>query len=230
MEYLGWNYCCHLPSNYHLLAGTFLDLDPVMFIQSLFLEIDKYNSQSFNGYASASTYLLAAIGVLIPVKFEKQVAIISRALSIVFPLINGTILVLMSICSNIFVLYGLLIIYVFIFEFTNPVVSVQTAKSMPIVRYGLIFSINTAFALLFQILVQFMVGSYALHLNIQHQFLFYGCCLLALGGCYIKAGFICFKISRISTNRKLNFQPFGCFYQENSCGLVIITTWLNYKS
>lgn len=152
--------------------------------QSLFLEINKEASESYNGYVSASAYLLAACCALLPAKIEHLIPRLTSALLVASSIIDGLLLLVMSRNNHVLLSYCIFILYHCLFEFMWTIVNVQIAKHMPNFRFGLIFSINTSAAMLFQTIIQFTVGSIALKLDIREQFIFFGSCLLALGVLY----------------------------------------------
>jgi len=156
----------------------------ITYWQSLFAEIDAEKSKEFNGYMNAVSYLLAACCALIPTRIEKFIGPLSSAFLIVFPIINCFLLVGMAMSRHIFLNYAFYILYHSIYEFMGPIASVQIAKYMPTIRFGIVFSLNTTLAMLIQTIIQFTVGSKGLKLDIKNQFYFYATCLGSVGIAY----------------------------------------------
>jgi len=154
----------------------------IMYWQSLFYETNSV--QDYNGYVSAIAYSLAAVAALLPTRIEPQIETLQQILLIIFPLFGGAFLIGMSQTSLIFVDYALLVLYHCFFEFMAAITGAQIAKSMPSVRFGLVFSLNTIATMLFQTIIQFIIGKQVLNLSIHQQFLFHGCCLISLGFVY----------------------------------------------
>lgn len=170
----------------------------IAYWQSLFLALEHGHDHSppqpqplhhtipnYNGYVMAAAYLLAALFALIPSRIEKHLTRIAPVLLGLCPLVNGALLVLLSLVTHQWVAYGLFVVYHCLFEFMGPIANVQIARNMPNFRYGLIFSINSLANILVQTLIQLVVGKHVLHLKIRKQFFFFGCCLFTLAVLYI---------------------------------------------
>lgn len=174
----------------------------IAYWQSLFLAIEHphHSTPNYNGYVMAVAYLAAALFALIPARIERHVTRIAPVLLGLFPLVNGTLLVLLSFVTQQWVAYVLFVLYHCLFEFMGPIVNVQIAQNMPNIRYGLIFSINSLANILVQTVIQLLVGKKLLQLDIRRQFFFFGCCLFALTLLYIFLSLI----ARLTRNNKDN--------------------------
>jgi len=62
--------------------------------------------------------------------------------------------------------------------------SSEIAKSMPRLRFGMVFSLNTLIGMLLQLIVQSLV-TFAFHFQIQQQFVFFGGTLITTGILFI---------------------------------------------
>lgn len=78
---------------------------------------------------NAASYLLAACCALIPTRIEKFVAPWSTFLLIFFPFVNGALLVGMAISNFLYVNYICFILYHCVYEFMNPIASVQIGST-----------------------------------------------------------------------------------------------------
>ncbi|GAM18503.1 hypothetical protein SAMD00019534_016780 [Acytostelium subglobosum LB1] len=165
--------------HWYIWSGVAISIHQIVltYWQSLFLETS--NEQNWNGYISSSAYFFAAFVTTIPARLGNKINDIKNLILVLFGLVGSILLIIMGIGPNIYVSTICFVIYNCCFEFMSPIVNVQIAKKLSS-RIGLLFSFNIMIALAVQMIIQLSVGNKMLDLNINHQFIYFGSCLLLL--------------------------------------------------
>ncbi|EFA81075.1 reduced folate carrier family protein [Heterostelium album PN500] len=164
---------------WYIWSGVAISIHQIVltYWQSLFLATN--NEQQWNGYISSGAYFFAAFVAIIPARLGNSINNIKNYILIGFGLLGGSLLIIMGLGTNIYLSTISFIVYNCCFEFMSPIVNVQIAKKLTS-RVGLLFSFNIMIALAVQVLIQFSVSNKMFNLEITHQFLYFGGCLVML--------------------------------------------------
>jgi hypothetical protein len=147
--------------------------------QSLMYEIDP--SVNYNGYVSTVAYLLAAAVALIPTRIESLLESHALWLLGISPIINGTMVLLWSLESNIYRAYIYFILYLSCY-FMHAVSAAQIAiKIGKPKQFGLVFSLNVLLTILFQNSLQFILGKNVLNFTPHTQYQYMAIILFIVG-------------------------------------------------
>eukprot|EP00761_Pharyngomonas_kirbyi_P014794 gb/GECH01014824.1/.p1 GENE.gb/GECH01014824.1/~~gb/GECH01014824.1/.p1 ORF type:complete len:570 (+),score=79.25 gb/GECH01014824.1/:1-1710(+) len=155
----------------------------ITYYQNLVKELDP--SLTYNGYFIGVAYTLAAIGALLPCRADRFIPaawnyMLTPAMCIIFPLVMGICFLGLSVARSLILLYSLLVVIHTFFEMSIVVAFTQIAQGLHVSRFASIFSLNQTVSLIFQFLLQLIVGESVLKLNVQHEFAAFGFVLLAL--------------------------------------------------
>ncbi|KAL6424323.1 hypothetical protein ACFW04_009848 [Cataglyphis niger] len=157
------------------------------YMQLLWIEAVKPYDSEYNG---AVDFFYAIIGTVFCVgKIKLNWNLIGDVMLSVFSFLEGVILVIASYNGNIWYLYGSYIIFGVIYQTMATIASFEIAKYISEDSYGLIFGVNTFFALSAQSLLTFIVV-HTLTLTIQQQFFIYGGYFVVLAAIYILMGVV----------------------------------------
>ncbi|XP_058797969.1 thiamine transporter 2-like [Phymastichus coffea] len=136
----------------------------------------------YNGAIEAVYTIISAVVVLGVGNLHFNWPLIGEAILSIFSMFEGVLMLITYASSNIWVLYTAYIAFGVIYHSIITIASFEVAKNLSEDSYGLIFGLNTFFALLLQSLLTYIVISKdVLGLNIRLQYMAYGGYYLVLG-------------------------------------------------
>ncbi|XP_050461134.1 thiamine transporter 1-like [Cataglyphis hispanica] len=159
------------------------------YVQLLWIDAVKSDDTIYNGAVDFFYAIIGAGTVFCVGKIKLNWNLIGDVMLSVFSFLEGVILVIASYNDNIWYLYGSYIIFGVIYQTMATIASFEIAKYISEDSYGLIFGVNTFFALLAQSLLTFIVVN-KLMLTIQQQFFVYGGYFVVLAAIYILTGVV----------------------------------------
>lgn len=159
------------------------------YIQLLWKTAVKSDKEIYNGAVDFIYAIVGAVTVFSVGKIQLNWTLLGDVILSVFSLLQGGILLGCSYSYNIWLLYLGYIIFGVIHHTMVTVASFEVAKYISEDSYGLVFGVNSFFALLPQSLLTFVVLN-TLMLNIRQQFFVYGSYFLVLAVAYIVMGTI----------------------------------------
>lgn len=204
--YAGYSCLCIL--QYSIWATTLLAIHHLAFLyyQSLFAAIDP--TMNWNGLVAAIAYVLATLSSLLPVLIEEKLSKHMFFFQCLVPSLCCLFLILMGLIPNLYLGYGMFILYHATYEMAYPTITAQIGKllknEIQMERFSLLFSVNGFFANLIQVLLQFIIGKHALQLLVSEYFLLFGYFVGILGFCYSLFGIANHFLSL--TDKDLNVQ------------------------
>jgi len=155
----------------------------ITYYQSLFAAVDS--SVNYNGAVQGASYALAAVAAALPSRLNRYFdGCAEHLVLIVAPLSAAILLFYLSVSTEIYAAYVCFGVYHCMFEFSTVVIATRIASTLPHVsaglrRYALVFATNTLFTLLFQVLMQLLIGRLVFDLDIRMQYLVF-CLVLAV--------------------------------------------------
>ncbi|KAH0945646.1 hypothetical protein HN011_006235 [Eciton burchellii] len=178
-------------------------LQIVSYIQLLWKITVQPSDKIYNGAVDFLYAILGAITVFCVGKLQLNWALIGDMMLTVFSLLEGVILVAASYSYNIWFLYAGYIIFGVIYHTMVTVASFEVAKYISEDSYGLIFGINTFFALVAQSVLTLIVVN-TLKLEIRQQFYVYGSYFVVLAVIYSTIGIVNF-VQHYRSGKSFNF-------------------------
>lgn len=164
-------------------------LQVINYIQLLWKTAVESDDKIYNGAVDFIYAIVGAVAVFSVGKIQLNWALLGDVTLSIFSLLEGGILLGCSYSYNIWLLYLGYIIFGVIHHTMVTVASFEVAKYISEDSYGLVFGVNTFFALLTQSLLTFVVVN-TLALNIRQQFFVYGSYFLVLAVMYVAMGTI----------------------------------------
>ncbi|KAL0113664.1 hypothetical protein PUN28_012656 [Cardiocondyla obscurior] len=161
----------------------------IAFIQLLWQTGVESGDKIYNGAVDFIYAIVGAVTVFCIGKVKLNWTLLGDTALSFFSLLEGAVLVGCSYSENIWLLYLGYIIFGVIYHTMVTVASFEVAKYISEDSYGLIFGVNTFFALLTQSLLMIVVV-HVLKLDIRQQFFVYGSYFLVLALVYIVIGII----------------------------------------
>ncbi|KAK9878923.1 hypothetical protein WA026_003746 [Henosepilachna vigintioctopunctata] len=149
--------------------------------------IDNSNAVMYNGAVEAiltlSGFLAALSAGILRVDWEVR----GDLLLIASSSLQGIILVIGALTTNIYLCYMCYILYGLIHHFVITVTSSEIAKKVKDDTFGLIFGFNTFIAMIFQSLLMLIVVNdvFKLKFDIRQQYVVYGCCCFVIAFIYV---------------------------------------------
>ncbi|XP_025073603.1 thiamine transporter 1-like [Pogonomyrmex barbatus] len=159
------------------------------YIQLLWQTAVKPGDMIYNGAVDFIYAIVGAVTVFCVGKIQLNWTLIGDVILSIFSLLEGAILLGCFYSYNIWFLYFGYIAFGVVHHTMVTVASFEVAKSISEDSYGLVFGVNTFFALLTQSLLTLVVIN-TLKLNIREQFLIYGSYFMILAIVYIVMGII----------------------------------------
>ncbi|XP_049803676.1 thiamine transporter 1-like [Schistocerca nitens] len=118
-------------------------------------------------------------------------------------LLQGSALLISALTNSLWVSYALYIVFGILYHTVMTITNSEVAKHISEDSYGLVFGINTFFALILQsVLTAVVVGNGGLELNAKDQFLVYGGYFLVLGA-FFSVATVCTLCRRNICSEKL---------------------------
>ncbi|XP_011497226.1 PREDICTED: thiamine transporter 1-like [Ceratosolen solmsi marchali] len=161
-------------------------LQVIMYIQLLWenaleLQSSKYHG-IYNGYVEAIYTLISALVVFVVGNLHLNWSLVGEAILSIFSIIEGIILLISYISYNIWILYTVYISFGVIYHSIITIASFEVVQHLSEDSYGLIFGINTFFALSLQSVLTFIIiNKSSLILDIRFQYLVYAVYFIILG-------------------------------------------------
>ncbi|XP_029674778.1 thiamine transporter 1-like [Formica exsecta] len=191
-----WKHFLQAYTNYRVIKWSFWwalatcgYLQIISYVQLLWKDAVKPGDMIYNGAVDFFYAIIGAGTVFCIGKIKLNWNLIGDVTLSVFSFLEGVILVTASYNDNIWYLYGSYIIFGVIYHTMATVASFEIAKYISEDSYGLIFGVNTFFALLAQSLLTFIVVN-KLMLNIRQQYFVYGGYFVVLSMMYILMGVV----------------------------------------
>lgn len=150
--------------------------------QPLWAFIEPDREDIYNGFAESGLTLFGALGALLAGKLNQQfIEKWAIVIVVVCCLGQGTFAILAGRTTSVFLSYAMYIAVGVVYYFMVTVCSAIVAKNLVQDSFGLIFGINTWFALLFTFVFTFVVVSGTFFsLNPGEQYTIYGCYFFVL--------------------------------------------------
>lgn len=164
-------------------------LQVITYIQSLWatiLQSEDEKTQIYNAAVEAAYTLIGAGTVLACSWLKLNWSVLGEPTLAVCALIQGGLLIASSLTHYIWVSYCLYVAFGVLYHTIITITNSEVAKHINEDSYGLIFGVNTFFALVLQsILTAVVVGKGGLELHIRNQFMVYGGYFLVLGAVFL---------------------------------------------
>nr|XP_012222669.1 PREDICTED: thiamine transporter 2-like [Linepithema humile] len=164
-------------------------LQVINYMQLLWQTAVGPNDMIYNGAVDFIYAIVGAVTVFCVGKVRLNWTLIGDIMLSVFSLLEGVILLASSYSHNIWLLYAAYVTFGVIYHTMVTVASFEVAKCISEDSYGLIFGVNTFFALLAQSLLTLVVVN-TLLLDIRQQFFVYGGYFVILAVVYVIMGII----------------------------------------
>ncbi|XP_076662579.1 thiamine transporter 1 [Halictus rubicundus] len=164
------------------------------YIQLLWQTAVSPEDKIYNGAVDALYTIIGTITVFCVGKVPFNWSLIGDIVVSFMSLMEGILLVISSYSHDIWLLYLSFIIFGIIYHTMVTVASFEVAKSISEDSYGLIFGINTFFALALQSILTAVVVNGNLGLNLRSQYLIYGGYFIVIAMLYTIIGI--FNIAR----------------------------------
>ncbi|XP_037552770.1 thiamine transporter 1 [Nematolebias whitei] len=168
-------------------CGYFLILN---YVQALWETIRPSRDHViYNGYVETLSTLLGAVAALLVGCLPVSWSLWGELVLCVLSLLMAVCVFAMDLLKNIWVCYGLYILFRTIYMLLITVATYQIAASLSMQRYALVFGVNTFVALLLQtLLTVIVVDSAGLGLDVYSQFLIYGTYFAVISVIFLLAG------------------------------------------
>lgn len=164
-------------------------LQIISYIQLLWQTAVEPGDMIYNGAVDFFYAIIGAGTVFCVGKLKLNWSLLGDMTLSIFSLLEGIILIVASYNYNIWLLYSVYIIFGVIYHTMVTVANFEVAKDISEDSYGLIFGVNTFFALLAQSLLTSIVVN-KLMLDIRQQFFVYGSYFVVLAVIYIQMGVV----------------------------------------
>ncbi|CAG9539698.1 unnamed protein product [Cercopithifilaria johnstoni] len=179
---------------------TCMSLQVAQYAQSLWGEVQRGDTNSFNGFAEATYTATAAISILIlglaKINWDKWGELALAMIS----LIDTLILFTYSQAQSIWIMYACYIGYRSLYQVMITIAQWNLAKKMIGELYGLVFGLNSFIALLLQTLLTITIPDQrGLNMPVREQFLVYAGCHVFIGTIFLISPFYSFIKCCMST-------------------------------
>ncbi|TGZ56617.1 thiamine transporter 2 [Temnothorax longispinosus] len=164
-------------------------LQVINYIQLLWQTAVEPEDRIYNGAVDFIYAIVGAVTVFCVGRVQLNWTLLGDLTLSIFSLLEGGILLGCSYSYNIWLLYFGYVIFGVIYHTMVTVASFEVAKCISEDSYGLVFGMNTFFALLTQSILTLVVVN-TLMLNIRQQFFVYGSYFLILAVVYIVMGIV----------------------------------------
>lgn len=165
-------------------------LQVISYIQLLWKTAVLPEDKIYNGAIDFLYTIIGTITVFCIGKMPLNWSLIGDVLVSFMSFVEGSLLVLSSFNYNIWLLYAAYIIFGNIYHIMVTIASFEVAKCISEDSYGLIFGVNTFFALLLQSLLTAIVVNGNLKLDLRSQYFVYGGYFIVISIFYIIIGII----------------------------------------
>lgn len=165
-------------------------LQVISYIQLLWQTAVVPGDKIYNGAVDALYTIIGTITVFCIGKIPFNWSLIGDIVVSSMSLVEGILLVVSSYSCSIWLLYAMYIVFGIIYHTMVTVASFEVAKCISEDSYGLIFGINTFFALLLQSVLTAIVVNGNLKLNLRSQYFVYGGYYIAISILYMIIGIL----------------------------------------
>ncbi|XP_076639695.1 thiamine transporter 2-like isoform X2 [Colletes latitarsis] len=190
-----WKDCLQAYSNGHVVKWSlwwafstcgFLQISS--YIQLLWRTAVSSGDNVYNGAVDALYTIIGATTVFCIGKVPLNWSLLGDIIVSLMSFVEGALLVLSSYSYSIWLLYVSYILFGIIYQTMVTVASFEVAKCISEDSYGLIFGINTFFALLLQSVLTAIVVNGNLGLALRSQYIIYGGYFIVIGMLYTIMG------------------------------------------
>ncbi|XP_067010156.2 thiamine transporter 2 isoform X2 [Anabrus simplex] len=173
--------------------GTCGYLQAIIYSQNLWEDIvDEIKEKTgetqelYNGAVEAIYTLVGAAAAFACGWLKLDWAVYGEPILALCSLLQGITLLVSSYASSLWLAYAMYITFVVFYQTMITIANSEVAKNINEDSYGLIFGVNTFFALLCQTILTFIVvGEHGLALSSRLQYEVYGGYFLAMGGLFL---------------------------------------------
>ncbi|CEF60747.1 Reduced folate carrier family and Major facilitator superfamily domain, general substrate transporter-containing protein [Strongyloides ratti] len=178
---------------------TCMSLQVALYAQTLWGEASEKNNP-LNGFAEAAYTFTAAFSILLMNNLNINWDKYGEIVLVIISTIDGGLLFINAITSNIFVMYGCYIGYRSFYQVMITIAQWNIAKKMMCESYGLVFGVNSFIALVMQSIIAGVISDKrGLGMDVRSQYIVYcGCHLL------IAIIFLCSVINTLISNNLSN--------------------------
>uniref|UniRef100_A0A0K0EP19 Reduced folate carrier n=1 Tax=Strongyloides stercoralis TaxID=6248 RepID=A0A0K0EP19_STRER len=174
---------------------TCMSLQVALYAQTLWGEATEKNNP-LNGFAEAAYTFTAALSILLMNKLNLNWDKYGEIALVIISTIDGGLLFINAITSNIFVMYGCYIGYRSFYQVMITIAQWNIAKKMMCESYGLVFGVNSFIALIMQSFIAGVISDKrGLGMNVRSQYIVYCGCHLV-----IAVIFLCSVINTLISN------------------------------
>ncbi|XP_031830558.1 thiamine transporter 2 [Nomia melanderi] len=149
-------------------------LQVVSYIQLLWQTAVSHDDKIYNGAVDSLYTIIGTITVFCIGKMPFNWSLIGDIVVSIMSFMEGILLLAASYSYSIWLLYGYYIVFGIIYHTMHTVASFEVAKCISENSYGLIFGVNTFFALLLQTVLTAIVVNGSLGLSLRSQYFTYG--------------------------------------------------------
>ena len=171
-------------------VGLAAYIQTITYVQVLWIAIDDSKELFWNGAVEAILTLCGAIVSLLAgrlhVKYLKSQKICLLLLT-VLAIFEGITILVATYANTLIISYVGYVLFGVLYSFSITIASAEIAKHLMEDSFGLIFGINTMFALLIQTILTLTIVSSGFKLDVYGQFKTYGYFFIVLGGVYFVA-------------------------------------------
>lgn len=181
---------CHISGSLWYAVGLAAYIQTINYVQVLWIAIDDSKELFWNGAVEAILTLCGAIVALLAgrlhAKYFKSQAVCLLILT-VLAILEGLTIFLSTYANTLTVSYVGYVLFGVLYSFSITIASIEIAKRLMEDSFGLIFGINTLFALLIQTILTLTIVSSGFKLDVFGQFTTYGYFFIVLGVVYFIA-------------------------------------------
>ncbi|XP_076246763.1 thiamine transporter 2 [Calliopsis andreniformis] len=160
------------------------------YIQLLWQTAVSPGDKIYNGAVDSLYTIIGTITVFCVGKISFNWSLIGDTTVSLMSFVEGILLVISSYSCNIWFLYAGYIVFGIIYHTMVTVASFEVAKCISEDSYGLIFGVNTFFALLLQTILTAIVVNGNLNLDLRSQYFVYGGYFIVIAVIYTVIGII----------------------------------------
>ncbi|XP_012148490.2 thiamine transporter 2 [Megachile rotundata] len=190
-----WNDFLVAYSNNHVLKwsmwwsfSTCGYLQIISYIQLLWQTAVLPGDKIYNGAVDSLYTIIGTATVFCIGKLPFNWSVIGDVVVSFMSLVEGILLLISSYSYNIWLLYGVYILFGIIYHTMATVASFEVAKCISEDSYGLIFGVNTFISLLLQTILTVIVVNGNLNLDLRSQYFVYGGYFIVIAILYTMIG------------------------------------------
>ncbi|RZC41219.1 Folate carrier domain containing protein [Asbolus verrucosus] len=174
------------------------------YMQALYSAIQNSEEDPYNGAVEATLTLLGFLVALLAGYLKIDWKIKGEVTLALFSLIQGVLIVIISQTSYIFLCYAFYVVFAILYHFMVTIASAQVAKVIDEDSYGLIFGINTFFALVLNSIMTSVVATKGVGfaLDPRDQYVVYGSYHLGISLIFVIMGVRTCVVNRKKKNNE----------------------------